>query len=286
VLRDKRRMTAPRILLKAWAIHPRKSMGQHFLADPNVATMIVRRSQFGSNDTVLEIGAGLGALTVPLSGRVNHLLAVESDRKLATLLRNEILAAGVSNVTVIEKDILRCDINNLAKASDRPLKVAGNLPYHISSQILIHLINFRESIDRAVLMFQKEVAERLLAKPGTKAYGRLSVLIQYCAKVYPIAHVGASSFYPRPKIDSRVVGVEFFDSAPFPATDEGFFSGIIRGAFGKRRKMLKNALVNSDLGLEERRVLAAFDLANINPRRRAETLSVQEFVTLANLLKD
>jgi 16S rRNA (adenine1518-N6/adenine1519-N6)-dimethyltransferase len=286
VLRDKGRMTAPSILLKAWAIHPRKSMGQHFLADPNVATMIVRRSEFGSNDTVLEIGAGLGALTVPLSGGVNHLLAVESDRKLATLLRNEILAAGVSNVTVIEKDILRCDINNLAKASDRPLKVAGNLPYHISSQVLIHLINFRESIDRAVLMFQKEVAERLLAEPGTKAYGRLSVLIQYCAKVYPIAHVGASSFYPRPKIDSTVVGVEFFDSAPFPATDESFFSGIIRAAFGKRRKMLKNALVNSDLGLEERRVLAAFDLANIDPRRRAETLSVQEFVTLANLLKD
>lgn len=279
-------MTAPSILLKAWAIHPRKSMGQHFLADPNVATMIVRRSEFGSNDTVLEIGAGLGALTVPLSGRVNHLLAVESDRKLATLLRNEILAAGVSNVTIIEKDILRCDINNMVNASDTPLKVAGNLPYHISSQILIHLINFRESIDRAVLMFQKEVAERLLAKPGTKTYGRLSVLIQYCAKVYPIAHVGASSFYPRPKIDSTVVGVEFFDSAPFPATDEVFFSGIIRAAFGKRRKMLKNALVNSDLGLEERRVLAAFDLANIDPRRRAETLSVQEFVTLANLLKD
>jgi 16S rRNA (adenine1518-N6/adenine1519-N6)-dimethyltransferase len=259
-------------------------MGQHFLADPNVATMIVSRGAFGPDDTVLEVGAGLGALTVSLSGRVNHVLAVEPDKKLATLLKNEILAQGISNVTIIEKDILRCDIDGMVKTSDKPLKVVGNLPYHISTQVLIHLINFRKFIDRAILMFQKEVAERLLAEPGTKVYGKLSVLTQYCADIFAVAEVAASSFYPKPKVDSKVIGINFLDPVPFPATDEHLLFQIIRAAFGKRRKMLKNALMRSDLGLEERRLLAALKLASIDPRRRAETLGVKEFVTLANLL--
>ncbi len=277
-------MTSPHILLKAWGIRPRKSMGQHFLADPNVASMIVGRGAFGPNDTVLEVGAGLGALTIFLSRRVNRVLAVEPDKKLATLLKNEILSQGISNVTIIQKDILRCDIYGIAKTSDRPLKVVGNLPYHISTQVLIHLINFRKFIDRGILMFQKEVAERLLAEPGTKVYGKLSVLTQYCADIFPVAEVAASSFYPKPKVDSKVIGINFLDRVPFPAADEHLLFHIIRAAFGKRRKMLKNALMRSDLGFEEPRLLAALKLASIDPRRRAETLAVKEFVTLANLL--
>ena len=278
-------MTSPHILLKAWGIRPRKSMGQHFLTDPNVATMIVRRGAFGPKDTVLEVGAGLGALTVPLSARVNHVLAVEPDKKLATLLKNELLAAGVCNVTIIEKDILQCDIKGMVRTSDAPLKVVGNLPYHISSQLLIHLINFRKIIDCAILMFQKEVAQRLLAKPGTKVYGRLSAVIQYCANTFPLADIAASSFYPKPRVDSKIVGIKFLDSVPFPAADEQLLFQIIRAAFGKRRKMLKNALMHSDLGLEQRRLLAALKAASIDARRRAETISIQEFVTLANLLQ-
>ena len=260
-------------------------MGQHFLADPNVAAMIVRRGQFDPNDRILEIGAGLGALTIPLAGRASHVLAVEPDKEIVALLRTELLAAGVSNVTVIEKDIFQCDIRAIAEESPTPLRVAGNLPYHISSQVLIRLINSRRWIDGAVLMFQKEVAERLVAKPGTKAYGRLSVMIQYCGQIYLLAQVAASSFFPRPRVDSKVVGISFYHPVPFRAPDEHFLFQVIRAAFGKRRKTLKNALLNSTLGFEEARISLALKMTSIDPQRRAETLSVVEFVSLARSLK-
>jgi len=260
-------------------------MGQHFLADPNVAALIVRRAQFEPDDVVLEIGAGLGALTLPLATQVKHVLAVESDRKIAALLGSEVLAAGASNVTIIERDILQLDIKALAGKSDASLKVVGNLPYHISSQVLIRLIGFRAVIDAAFLMFQKEVAERLTAKPGSKTYGRLSVLIQYCAKIYPLVSVAASAFFPKPKVDSQVVGIEFHHPVTFQATDEGLLFQIVRAAFGKRRKTLRNALLGSNLGFGDKRVSAALELAGIDSRRRAETLSVKEFVTLSNLLQ-
>ena len=278
-------MTSPSLLLKAWGIRPRKSMGQHFLTDPNVGAMILGRGAFDPQDSIVEIGAGLGALTVPLALQTKEVLAVEPDKRIALLLKNELLASGISNVTIIEKDILECEIDAMAKALDTRFKVVGNLPYHISSQVLIHLTHFRKSIDRAVLMFQKEVAERLLAKPGSKAYGRLSVVIQYCASIDLLGHVGASSFYPRPKVDSEVVGVRFLDPVPFPAANEGFLFKIMRAAFGKRRKMLRNALASGDLGLEPDQLSEALEQAHIDPRRRAETLSVEEFVRLANLLE-
>ncbi|MDY6953559.1 MAG: 16S rRNA (adenine(1518)-N(6)/adenine(1519)-N(6))-dimethyltransferase RsmA [Thermodesulfobacteriota bacterium] len=280
-------MTSPRSLLKAWQIRPRKSMGQHFLQDSNAASMIVRHGGFDRQDVILEIGAGLGALTVPLARNAGHVLAVEPDSKIAALLGNELLAAGVSNVTIIQEDILRCDIKALTDgaAHDRPIKVVGNLPYHISSQVLIHLISGRRCIDSALLMFQKELAERLLARPGTKVYGRLSVLVQYCAEIDAIAQVAAPSFYPQPKVDSTVVRTRFLDPPPFPAADEGLFLKIVRAAFAKRRKTLKNALTRSDLGFNEGQVLGALRSTGVDPRRRAETLSVPDYVALANLLK-
>ncbi len=261
-------------------------MGQHFLADPNVAATILHRAHFHTSDFVIEVGAGLGALTVPLALQTRHVLAIEPDRKIAELLKNELLAAGLYNVTIIEQDVLSCDIGGLAMASDRPLKVIGNLPYHISSQVLIHVINAREFVDRAILTFQKEVAERLIAQPGTRVYGRLSVLTQYCAHIDSIVQIPASAFYPRPKVDSEVVGVSFFRPPPFPAVDEQFLFRVIQAAFGKRRKTLKNALVNSPLGFGEDPILVALEKAGIDPGRRAETLEVKDFVRLANLLRE
>jgi 16S rRNA (adenine1518-N6/adenine1519-N6)-dimethyltransferase len=264
----------------------RKSMGQNFLADPHMAVTIVDAGSFEQQDTVVEIGAGLGALTIPLASRTKHVFAVEPDRAIAGLLKNELLAAGASNVTIVEEDILKCDIKTFVGTRPRSFKVAGNLPYHISSQVLRLLITLRPSVDCAVLMFQKEVAERLAAKAGNKTYGRLSVLVQYCAAVSPVAYVRSAAFYPKPKVDSAVVNITFFDKPPFPAIDEPFFFQMVRAAFGKRRKMLKNALLGSDLGMEGQTLLAAFDEANIAPQRRAETLSVEEFVRLSNALKN
>jgi 16S rRNA (adenine1518-N6/adenine1519-N6)-dimethyltransferase len=259
-------------------------MGQHFLAEPNVAALIVRRAQFMPDDVVLEIGSGLGALTLPLAREAKHVLAVEPDTIIAALLRSEILTAGVSNVTIIERDILQLDIEVLAEKSEASLKVVGNLPYHISSQILIRLIRYREVIDAAFLMFQKEVAERLAAKPGNKCYGRLSVLIQYCARISPLVSVAPSAFFPKPKVDSQVVGIEFHRPVPLEATDENLLFQIVKAGFGKRRKTLKNALAGSDLEIGCKGISATLERAGIDPRRRAETLSVQEFVTLSNLL--
>ncbi len=260
-------------------------MGQHFLTDPNVANMIVRRGCFGPEDRVLEIGAGLGALTIPLARRVGHVLAVEPDKQIVALLRTELLAAGVENVSIIEEDILKCDIQALAEQPPRSLKVAGNLPYHISSQALVHLINSRAWINGAVLMFQKELAERLLAQPGTKAYGRLSVMVQYCGQIHPLAQVAAPAFFPRPKVDSKVVSISFYDPLPFRAPNEPFLFRLVKAAFGKRRKTLKNALLNSALDATEPRISEALEVAEIDPQRRAETLTVEEFVLLAKSLK-
>ena len=278
-------MKSPRALLRAGGIRPRKSMGQHFLADPNVAASIVGRAQLDPDDVVLEIGAGLGALTLLLAGRVKHVLAVEPDRRIAALLGDELLAKSVSNVTIIERDILRCDIEALAGRHHASLKVVGNLPYHISSQVLVQLIRFREVIDTAFLMFQKEVAERLTANPGTKTYGRLSVLIQYCAKIYALVSVTASAFFPRPEVDSLVLGIEFQHPVLFQAIDEPLLFQVVKAAFGMRRKTLKNALSGSNLAFGDESISDLLERAGINPQRRAETLSVKEFVTLSNVLQ-
>lgn len=261
-------------------------MGQHFLTDPNVAALIITRARFEPDDVVLEIGAGLGALTLPLAAQVKRVLAVEPDRKIADLLGNELLSAGIRNVTIIEKDILQLDIEDLAKRSGASFKVIGNLPYHISSQVLIRLIRFREVIDAAFLMFQKEVAERLTATPGNKSYGRLSVLIQYCAEIYPLVSVAASAFFPKPKVDSQVVGIKFRHPVSFLANNESFLFQIVKAAFGKRRKTLRNALLGGNLGFNDEKISAALERTGIDPKRRAETLSVKEFVTLSNLLCD
>lgn len=259
-------------------------MGQNFLADPNIAAMIVKKGRFTRNDTVIEIGAGLGALTIPLASRTKHVFAVESDTKIAALLKNELLAAKASNVSVVEKDILQCDLTAMVGGTGCSVKVAGNLPYHIASPVLLLLFRFRGSIDSAVLMLQKEVAERLAASPGAKTYGRLSVLLQYCADVCPIARVSATAFHPKPKVDSTVLHISFLDAPPFAVDDEAFLFGVVAAAFGQRRKMLKNALLNSRLGLPERKLAAALGEAKIDPQRRAETLSVHDFVRLSNAL--
>lgn len=279
-------MTSPQRLLGAKGIRPKKSMGQNFLADPNVAESIVRRAGLDPDDQVLEIGAGLGALTLPLAKRAKEVVAVEPDGRIAAILRGEILSAGISNVTIIEKDILRCDIEALAGESGKRLKVIGNLPYHISSQVLIRLIHFRKAVDAAFLMFQKEVAERLTAGPGSKSYGRLSILVQYCAKLSPVLSVAASAFFPKPKVDSQVLKMAFQHPVAFQATDERLLFRVVKAAFGKRRKTLRNALLGSSLRFGNESISAALKLAGIDPQRRAETLRVEEFVTLSNLLSE
>ena len=277
---ESQKMTSPRTLLTAWNIKAKKHLGQHFLTEPSTAEMIVARVKISSDDIVMEIGAGLGALTIPLAKAASKVYAVEKDQRLYDLLKAELLVNKVSNVTLIPKDILQLDYQSIFEENGRQLIVFGNLPYNISSQIIVNLIHSRNFVKRAVLMFQKELAQRLTAQPGTKDYGRLTVMLHYCANVKTIASIGASVFFPAPKIASEVLELDFVNTFNYPEHDEAMLYQVIKAAFGNRRKTLKNALAASGLRIDPKTAKQALELAGIDPSRRAETLSVTEFIAL------
>ena len=277
-------MTSPKILLAAHNIRPKKQFGQNFIVDPAFAETIVRRSGVSSEDIILEIGAGVGALTVPLARKVKKIFAVEKDPRIIGILNTQILVGGFTNVLVIEKDILEMDIDALSKDVGGKIAVMGNLPYNISSQILVQLIHSRKSVSRAILMFQKELSQRITAEVGRKDYGRLSVMLRYCSDIKKLLDVNASLFYPKPKVDSEILELKFKKQIEDQATDESFFFKVIKAGFGNRRKTLKNALIAGELNIDVDTALRMLEKSGINPVRRAETLTVAEFVKLSNNL--
>lgn len=277
-------MTSPRILLRAWQVPPLKQLGQHFLTDGATAAAIVHRAGILPQERVLEIGAGLGALTHHLSRSADRVYAVEKDKRIARLLAAELTAARSDNVVLINADVLKVDIRRLAAGPEGRLVAVGNLPYNISSQILLQLIQERACLKKAVLMFQKELAQRLMAQTGGKDYGRLSVLLQYCARVRPLMDIKAACFHPRPKIDSQVLEITFKKHIQPAARDETFFIAVIKAAFSKRRKTLKNALSASPLPVDAATAVRVLTESGIDPARRAETLDVAAFVALSNRL--
>ena len=279
-------MTSPNALLRAWNIRADKRLGQNFLTDPSTAARIVAHAEITDNDVVLEIGSGLGALTIPAARLAARVYAVEKDSRLLDLLKTELLANNITNTILLNKNILQVDIPAFTAPSGRKLIVLGNLPYNISSQVMVMLISVRSAVKRAVLMFQLELAQRLTASPGGRDYGRLSVMVQYCAKIRSIARVSANQFTPRPKVDSAVLEIDFNNSDPLSTDDEAFFFRVIKAAFGRRRKMLKNSLAGSDLGIDAEGARQALEHARIDSSRRAETLDVSEFLALsASLMK-
>lgn len=275
-------MTAPRTLLNAWNLLARKELGQNFLTDPALAGCIVESAGIGDDDVVLEIGAGLGALTIAAAQRARRTIAVEKDAQLVPLLRTELLAGGLDTVSIRQDNIFSLDLGRLAQTEGRPLTVIGNLPYNISSQVLVKLIRERRAVSRAVLMFQKELADRLLAGPGGKTYGRLSVMLQYCADVKELLSIGPEMFFPRPKVASVVLGIDFKAVIEPRVRNEALLGRVVQAAFGQRRKTLRNALSAGLLPLDSDGALRVLETARIDPRRRAETLSVAEFVVLTD----
>ena len=275
-------MTSPHTLLKAWNLRARKELGQNFLKEPTLAENIVALAHIGSEDLVLEIGAGLGAMTIAAARLARRTIAIEKDRHLVPLLRAELLAHGLESVTIIEQNILAMDLRQLAEQEGQPFVVIGNLPYNISSQVLVKLIEARRVIRRAVLMFQKEVADRLCAPPGNKTYGRLSVLLQYCADMTTLREVKPEMFFPKPKVGSTVLEIKFKTRIEPQVCDETLLVQVVQAAFGQRRKTMRNALAGGLLLLGSQGAQAVLDGAAIDPRRRAETLSVAEFVRLTD----
>lgn len=273
-------MTHPGQLLKEAKLYAGKELGQNFLSNPDTARMIVSKTITPNQPTVLEIGPGLGALTIPLAKSANRVISVEKDRRLIPLLEQELLKEDISNVTIVNKDVLKFDISDAADG--KKLVVIGNLPYNISSQILFKLVKNRRHVDKAFLMFQKELAHRIIATPGNKAYSRLSAVVQYAADINHVADIGASSFFPKPDVESTILGFNFFDSPLLDDEQEDLLFDVIKAAFSKRRKSLKNSMVGGEFNYTKPMVVSALESAGIDPSRRAETLDVEEFKILAS----
>jgi 16S rRNA (adenine1518-N6/adenine1519-N6)-dimethyltransferase len=278
-------LTFPGHLLAVKNLTPKKQLGQNFLVDPSTAEMIVRRAGISVDDAVVEIGAGLGALSIPLAGSARIVYAVEKDRDLIEILSGVLSEKKIANIVLLNKNIFDLEIEEIARGEQCKLKLAGNLPYNVSSQIVMWAIDHRHIIESAVFMLQKEMARRISAPAGSDDYGRLSVMVQYFGGVEKIARINAHQFYPRPKVDSEVIGIRFKNTMDHPAADETLFSAVVKAAFGKRRKTLRNALANSDMDLEPRILDCLWAQSSIDPGRRAETLSVAEFVDLSDALK-
>jgi len=264
----------------ASSFRPKKSLGQHFLSDRAVVRKIVERTKFDADDAVLEVGPGRGELTLPLARRVSRLIAVEKDRFLAEALSERIARGGICNVTVYNDDILKFDFQRILPALPGKLQVVGNLPYNISSPLLEKLLRHRDRVGRAVLMFQLEMAQRLTAAPGVKAYGALTLLVARHARTTRLFTVSREAFRPRPKVDSMVLELDFVALYETEPVDEDAFRRVVKGAFSHRRKTLLNSLAGYRPEWDRSTVLKALTGGGIDPGRRAESLDMREFLAL------
>lgn len=275
---------SPKILCRRHGLTPKKSLGQNFLLHPDQARRLVAALELDGPETVVEIGAGLGALTFFLAQIAQKVVALELDHRLPPIIYAEILA-GLSNVEIVSQDALHFDFPALSRAAGHPLPIIGNLPYQITSPLLFKLLGEKKVVRVMVLMMQQEVGQRLLAQPGGKDYGILSVLLQYHFHLERLFSLGPSNFYPAPKVDSVVL--RFRPHVPaIPARDEMLLKAVVKAAFGTRRKTLKNSLAAHAARFHHspHTLVELLHTLEIDPGRRPETLSVPEFVRLSNAL--
>jgi 16S rRNA (adenine1518-N6/adenine1519-N6)-dimethyltransferase len=273
-----------RDLLARHGLSPRKALGQNFLVDPRVQERIVAAAQLTGSEAVVEIGAGLGALTARLCEQAGKLVAIERDARLAAILRAEL--GSYPHLELVEGDALEFDLLEAARKLGRPLVVIGNLPYVVTSPVIFSVIEAAKGgqvVDRAIFMVQKEFAQRMLSPPGSREYGRLSVMVQQIAEVQILFHVGAGVFLPPPAVTSTVVRLRPRARPLGDVRDPALFSLTVREAFGTRRKMLRRAL---EPAFGAARSSAALAAAGIPGTRRAEELTVADFARLANALAD
>jgi 16S rRNA (adenine1518-N6/adenine1519-N6)-dimethyltransferase len=277
-------LVSPKTILRRLGLRPKKSWGQHFLVHPHQARRLAAALDLRGDETVVEIGAGLGALTVALAQTAGRVVALEMDPALARFLADELFPAS-PRVEVVCQDVLEFDFGGLSREVGATLAVAGNLPYQITSPLLFKLIRDRPAIGRAVLMMQQEVGDRLLASPGTRDYGLLSVLMQYHFSLKRLFILSPANFYPPPQVSSVVLRLEPGSREP-RARDEAWLTRVVKAAFSQRRKTLGNALVAqaSALGLSPEEMRAALKESGLDPARRGETLAVAEFVALSHAL--
>ena len=262
-----------------------KSLGQNFLTDKNIIDDIIEGADISENDLVIEIGPGIGVITWEAAQVARKVIAVEIDRNLIPILKDTL--AGQDNISVVNADILKTDVNALideARAADPELagvKIIGNLPYYITTPIIMKLLEDGVKADGITIMMQKEVADRIKAAPSTKAYGALSIAVQYYCEVSGVVNVPKEVFVPQPKVDSTVLNLRILADRPADVRDREIFFAVVKAGFGQRRKTLSNSLMGV-AGITKEIVAESLAAAGIDPTRRAETLSLQEFAELSN----
>ncbi|MGN0438913.1 MAG: 16S rRNA (adenine(1518)-N(6)/adenine(1519)-N(6))-dimethyltransferase RsmA [Lachnospiraceae bacterium] len=262
-----------------------KKFGQNFLIDEHVLNKIISAAGVTKEDVVLEIGPGFGTMTQYLAECAREVIAVEIDKTLIPILQDTL--SGYDNVTIMNEDILKVDIKALAeeKNGGKPIKVVANLPYYITTPIIMGLFESHVPLDNITVMVQKEVAMRMQAGPGTKDYGALSLAVQFYAKPYIVANVPPNCFIPRPTVGSAVIRLTKWENPPITVNDEGFMFSLIRASFNQRRKTLQNSLVNGGIGVTKEQITAALAKMELPATVRGEALSLEQFAMLSDLLK-
>lgn len=258
-----------------------KSLGQNFLTDDTVLDDIVEGANITKEDYVIEIGPGVGTLTKELLKRAKKVTSIELDSKLIPILEEEL--SSYENFNLINKDALKVNYKELI-GGEKSVKVVANLPYYVTTPIIANLLNDKLNIKSITIMIQKEVAERINGEPGTKEYGAFTLLAQYYCDTKIIRNVPPSCFIPAPKVDSIVIRLDKLEKPRVEVKDEKLFFNIIRQSFNMRRKTLWNSM--KSLGLSKELQEKAFDEAGINPTRRGETLTIEEFATLSNKVQE
>ena len=271
-------------VLQKYNFNFRKQYGQNFLIDEGVLNDIIDKSGIGPDDCVLEIGPGIGTLTQYLAEKARAVVAVEIDKALIPILADTL--SEYDNVEVINEDILKVDITQIAKDHNagKPIKVVANLPYYITTPIVMGLLEGDAPIESITVMVQKEVADRMQCGPGTKDYGALSLAVGFYANAKVVLNVSPDCFMPQPKVGSSVIKLDIYDKPPVEVQDPVYMFKVIRAGFNMRRKTLVNALLGGSLGLGREQIEAALDNMGISRTIRGEALTLEQFAELSDLL--
>lgn len=272
-------------VLQKYNFNFQKKFGQNFLIDTHVLDKIIASAEVGKDDCVLEIGPGIGTMTQYLAENAREVVAVEIDKALIPILEDTL--SEYDNVTVINEDILKVNINKIVeeKNNGQPIKVVANLPYYITTPIIMGLFESHVPLKSITIMVQKEVADRMQVGPGTKDYGALSLAVQYYAKPEIVANVPPNCFMPRPNVGSAVIRLTRYDEPPVEAVDEKYMFSIIRASFNQRRKTLINGLLNAgNLGVTKEDILEVLEEMGLSATIRGEALTLEQFAEFSNKL--
>jgi 16S rRNA (adenine1518-N6/adenine1519-N6)-dimethyltransferase len=275
-------MSPIKTLLDKHKIHAKKRLGQNFLTDQAALDTIVASAGLSLNDVVLEIGAGIGNLSVLIAKRSGKFYAIEKDRRVEPILKKALKPYPQSEI--IFGDILKFDFKNIFQG--KKIKVIGNLPYYITTPIINHLLDQKEYIDSILITVQKEVAERIVSPPGKKDFGRLSCLLQFYTKAEIVEVFSKTMFFPQPEVDSALVKLSILDKPSISVKSDKIFFNVVRAIFAQRRKTLLNGLSNAGWNLKKEALVAIFDKLNINPSIRGENLSLSQIGALADAISN